>query len=259
MPVTFPSHAAAALPLKLWRPRWFDGVALGVGSMAPDLAYPFHVALDLRGHSWGSLLWWSLPLTLVAASLLRWAAPVVAVHLPADRWFALRDYGALRRWPAWWVTGSSALIGAASHLVWDSFTHGRSLRFMPGWWGSGVFGVPIWHLAQYVSTLGGAAVAVWLFLVIGRRRLIRAWHGPAPAAPRTPTLFWPVAAAPLVVSAVSWPWRLGGWAVHMQAAQGLYAIGLGLVLAALTVSFGPGSGAAEPAAAGQDGGHGVPH
>ena len=36
MPATFPSHAAAVLPLKLWRPRWFDGVALVVGSMAPD-------------------------------------------------------------------------------------------------------------------------------------------------------------------------------------------------------------------------------
>jgi len=39
VPLTFPSHAAAIAPLKLWRPRWFDGVALVVGSAAPDFGY----------------------------------------------------------------------------------------------------------------------------------------------------------------------------------------------------------------------------
>ncbi|MFI9531412.1 DUF4184 family protein [Micromonospora rosaria] len=39
MPLTFPSHPAAIVPLKLSRPRWFDGTALIFGSMAPDLAY----------------------------------------------------------------------------------------------------------------------------------------------------------------------------------------------------------------------------
>jgi hypothetical protein len=36
MPLTFPSHAAAVVPLKLWRRRWFDGVALVIGSAAPN-------------------------------------------------------------------------------------------------------------------------------------------------------------------------------------------------------------------------------
>ena len=39
MPLTFPSHAAAVLPLKLWRPVRLDGVALVIGSTTPDLPY----------------------------------------------------------------------------------------------------------------------------------------------------------------------------------------------------------------------------
>lgn len=35
VPLTFPSHAAAVMPLKPARPRWFDGVALVAGSTAP--------------------------------------------------------------------------------------------------------------------------------------------------------------------------------------------------------------------------------
>lgn len=39
MPMTVPTHPAAVVALKLWRPRWFDGVALVLGAAAPDLAY----------------------------------------------------------------------------------------------------------------------------------------------------------------------------------------------------------------------------
>lgn len=94
MPATFPSHLAAVLPLKLWRPAWFDGVALAVGSMAPDLAYaldgfwferpmPALPALWEVAHSpiWFSA--WGLPVTLLLCHLVRRAVPAVVSHLPA--------------------------------------------------------------------------------------------------------------------------------------------------------------------------------
>ncbi len=77
MPLTFPSHAAAVLPLKHWRPRWFDGVALVIGSACPDLAY----ALDGSGlpvfplsHQWHGVVLFCLPVTLMLCPLTRWAA-----------------------------------------------------------------------------------------------------------------------------------------------------------------------------------------
>ncbi|MEV7630142.1 DUF4184 family protein [Actinoplanes sp. NPDC089786] len=68
--------------MKLWQPRWFDGVALVVGSTAPDLAY----VLDGSGlpvwpfsHQVLGLVGWCLPLTLVLGWLIRRAAPALAV------------------------------------------------------------------------------------------------------------------------------------------------------------------------------------
>ena len=39
MPLTLPTHPLAVAPLKLWRPRWFDGVALTLGAIAPDVPF----------------------------------------------------------------------------------------------------------------------------------------------------------------------------------------------------------------------------
>jgi hypothetical protein len=98
MPATFPSHQAAILPLKLWRPRWFDGVALAVGAASPDVAYLLdgtNLPVWPFSHEWLGLVGWCLPVTVVIAWLFRLAAPAVAAHLPNGGALALRDYGAL--------------------------------------------------------------------------------------------------------------------------------------------------------------------
>lgn len=201
MPATFPSHAAAVLPLKVVRPRWFDGVALVVGSTAPDLSYPLSpMGLLLFTHRWTSLLWWSLPVTVVMAAVIRSVAPYVAAHLPQDRWFALRDYGVLGiSRPRWWVTATSAVLGAATHIFWDGFTHPAEngawfVRAIPAMSREAVFGQPWWSITQWVSSTVGGAVALLLFVHIGRNRLLRTWHGPAPEVRRNPVLFWAVTA-----------------------------------------------------------------
>ncbi|MEV0461259.1 DUF4184 family protein, partial [Catellatospora methionotrophica] len=166
MPLTFPSHAALPLPLKLWRPRWFDGVALTVGAASPDLAY----ALDGSGlpvfplsHQWPGLVLFCLPVTLAGALLVRRTAAVAAAHLPRRPVaLALRDYGVLGTTrPALAVSVVSALIAAASHLIWDRITEPA----------------PVLDLA---STIGGALAALALAVQVGRRRLLRAWHGAPP-------------------------------------------------------------------------------
>jgi hypothetical protein len=200
MPLTVPTHPLAVLPLKLWRPRWFDGVALVLGAVAPDLAY----ALDgygptIHSHAWHAPLWWAVPITLVGARLVRWAAPVVAAHLPAGGPLALRDYGVLGavRHP-WWITAGSAVLGAVSHIVWDAFTHptidgGHVLfawlhvRAAPG--------LPWWELLSAVSDLTGFAAGLGLALYVGGTRLVRRWHGPPPRVPFRPAAFWTVAFA----------------------------------------------------------------
>jgi hypothetical protein len=198
MPATFPSHAAVVLPLKLVRSQWFDGVALVIGSTAPDLSYPLIPAgLLLYTHSWLSLLWWTLPVTVVGSLIVRWAAPRIAANLPADPWFALRDYAVLARSrPSWWITATSAVLGGASHIFWDGFTHppsgGWFVAAHPVMTQEAYAGWPWWQVAQWTSTGVGGLAAVGMFLYIGRRRLLIAWHGEVTPMASRPAVFWTV-------------------------------------------------------------------
>jgi len=195
MPATFPSHQGFVLPLKLWRPAWFDGVGLSVGAAVPDLGYAAGCCTPPQtyGHSWwGTVV--LLPIGLLLSWLVRWAAPTVAAHLPMAGPLALGDYGVLgvvRH--RWWVSALSVWLGVFSHVATDHLTHaaieGTTLglpalnaEVVPGlaWW------IPI-HLLG--TALGGL---VWLGVIIhiGRQRLLLRWHGPAPVVAARPRLFW---------------------------------------------------------------------
>jgi hypothetical protein len=189
MPLTLPTHPVAVVPLKLWRPRWFDGVALVIGAIAPDIAY---AAYGFGGtpltHNWFALLWWNLPVTLVAVRLIRWAAPAVAVHLPGGGPLRLRDYGvlgAVRH--RWYITVASALIGAFSHIAWDAVTHPA---YLPPLQGEPWPGTPWWGLLSDASNLAGFAIGAGLVLHIGRHGLLHRWHGAPPPTRRQPLAFW---------------------------------------------------------------------
>ena len=201
MPATFPSHAAAVLPLKLWQPTWFDGVALVIGSAAPDLPYALgrsSPAPYTYGHTWWGVLA-SVPVTMAATRLVRRAAPEVAAHLPGLGPFAVGDYGALGRVRhPWWVTAGSALIGAASHVAWDHVTHAsvRGTKVgLPRLEREVLPGVPAWMPLHLASSAAGALGWLALSARVGRRRRLAAWHGPAPAVRRRPAVFWGAAAA----------------------------------------------------------------
>jgi hypothetical protein len=191
--------------LKLLRPRRFDGVALVVGSMAPDVAYATEgLGSAAPSHVWHALFWFNLPVTLVLTALVRRAAPYVAAHLPRGGPLALRDYGvlgAVRHRLV--VTAYSALLGAFSHLAWDTFTHPHVLFF-----GGTLPGLPWWRAVEQISELVGSAVTLATAVHIGRGRLLLAWHGPAPHLPPRPALFWSVtgaAAVALTAAALALP------------------------------------------------------
>ena len=80
MPIPLLSHQAPLLPLKMAWPRYFDGTALVVGSMAPDLADSFGPWLAFQGHEPLAQLWWSLPVTLIVATII----PSVTEGRPDD-------------------------------------------------------------------------------------------------------------------------------------------------------------------------------
>lgn len=249
MPATFPSHAAAVLPCKLAWPRRFDGVALVVGSAAPDLYYPLSGHVDVPAtHNLPGLFWFSLPVTLVATFLIRRSAPVVAAHLPArPDWLALPDYGVLGRVRhRWYVTVYSALLGATTHLIWDGFTHyeesaqGWGVRLVPVLATEAWPGVPWWLFAQHASTVLGAVAAFAVAVHIGRRRLLRRWHGPPPAVARTPRVFWAVAVTVAAGYPLTWPLLRFPYAAHVQGVRMIWAFALAAIAAATASAVAAG-------------------
>ncbi|MCM0673862.1 DUF4184 family protein [Micromonospora phytophila] len=198
MPLTFPSHPGVVLPLKLWRPRWFDGVALTTGAVAPDVRYALlGVGPEWQSHTLTALVWWCVPVALLGAWLVRATVATLAAHLPHLGPFALRDYGVLAtvRHP-WQITAGSALLGAATHIGWDHLTHTAAwLRIVFGIDWDSVSEVAWWTVSDIPSSLVGALVTLGVAVVIGRRRLLRAWHGNPPPVRTRSMVFWPVAGA----------------------------------------------------------------
>jgi hypothetical protein len=183
-----PSHVAAILP---FAKTPLLPAALVIGSMAPDLFFyiPLPIPRDFT-HSWLGVVTVDLGFGILFYLLweLVFRKPVVDfTPLPARRRIAammLRSgWAGLRppamSWPAFVVVlAASVLIGTATHVIWDDFTHYdwvvQQLPWLRQQWGS----KPVYKWAQYFSSVFGAVVvliwtAVW-------------WRRTKPAdAPRT--------------------------------------------------------------------------
>jgi hypothetical protein len=179
MPFTL-SHPAAAVPLRRWLGHRGDLVALIIGSMSPDFTYYVPVGIKRTPtHTFAALFWFCLPVGTVAYlvydQLLK--APC-AFLLPAGLRRRLGACAPRRLDTARLVTiPFCVVLGAATHIVWDWFTHANpalpALR-IPLF---AVLGHPITghRVLQHVSTLGGAAIlCLWL----------ARWYRAAPACGR---------------------------------------------------------------------------
>ena len=122
MPFTL-SHAAAVLPLKNSR---LPLAALMIGSMSPDFAYflPFEMLTRLSTHSLEGILFFCLPVGLAAWLLFVRVLERPTIQLLPDAW---RDR-VPRSDPqlslsTLFFAGLAIVVGAATHIVWDAFTH----------------------------------------------------------------------------------------------------------------------------------------
>ena len=186
MPWTF-AHPAAILPLRRLCPRWLSLPGLVLGAMAPDLSYyvGMHGAWSAYCHTLPGVLLACLPVCLLMLALLQRFARPLTVLLPEPHRSLVREQlqpPARALWLGVAVAVLSILLGAATHVLWDSFTH-------QGRWGAELLPeldeplpgatqaqVHLTHLLQHLSSLVGATA-----LVIAYRRTLRR-RPPAPAA-----------------------------------------------------------------------------
>lgn len=170
MPFTL-AHAAAAYPL---RRIGLVLSALIIGTFAPDLEFFLRFApLGPYGHTLQGLFYFSLPVAfivfwmfhaLVKEPLAALLPAAVSEKIPAG------DYPLSFRRPRQLIlVVVSILIGEATHMVWDSFTHPKywpvqHLHLLRDPFTLPVLGiVHVYKLLQYVSTAFGLIVVFfWL-------------------------------------------------------------------------------------------------
>ncbi|HUQ09090.1 MAG TPA: DUF4184 family protein [Steroidobacteraceae bacterium] len=166
MPFTL-SHAAAVLPVHRMGKHELPLTALMIGSMAPDFGYFFsHGASRALTHSFSGLFLFALPAGLAAWLFYVALLEKATITLLSDRWhtrFAHTD--AIT--PALMLRGCIAIIlGAATHLLWDAFTHRGTFitDSVPALRGPtpGLSWMPVYHLLHGVSSVAGLVIlALW--------------------------------------------------------------------------------------------------
>lgn len=170
MPFT-PAHTVAVLPFV--RSRKLCATALVAGSMSPDFEYFIRMnVFDVWGHHLAGIFLFDLPVTFVSLVLFHKVVKRNFIdNLPA---FFQRRFGHLKQLslkqdifdrPLTFVV--CACLGAATHVVWDGFTHksGYFVKTLTSVY-DGAFvtyeGVhyPLWYALQHISTWVGLAILV---------------------------------------------------------------------------------------------------
>ena len=197
MPFTFFAHQVFVLPLKQAKPRWFDGTALCIGSMAPDFAYALERSpIAVSTHTLSAQLYWTLPVVCCLTWLVRAQLAVpLGAQLPAPLGAQVQALANSRH--PFSLTASSAVLGGLTHIFVDAFTH-------PHGWAFARFELLRLMLFDFISvatalqylghTLGTALGFVWFARLVAAQR-ISTWNGSAALALETEVprvgWFWP--------------------------------------------------------------------
>jgi hypothetical protein len=167
MPWTF-AHPAAVLPLRRFCPAPLDFSALVIGSMVPDLGYYLYSNLARMAHSFLGSILVCIPAGLALWIIFNLLRKPLCFVLPQPHRGALAAFAATPlslRPRALIAAAVSVLLGAWTHIVWDSFTHNTWLVKQLPFLRESVFRVstvefPWYVLLQHVSTAVGATILI---------------------------------------------------------------------------------------------------
>jgi hypothetical protein len=162
------AHPAAVLPLRRYCPRWLCFPALVIGSVCPDAGYAFgKLNVDGLSHKFLGSFAFCLPVGFVLLVLFYWLRLPAVRALPMSYQQALLPICQQPR-GSFLAIILSLLVGAWTHLLWDSFTHkdGWLVEHLPVLqWPVTVYAgrrARVCHVLWYACSFAGV---VWLFVV----------------------------------------------------------------------------------------------
>jgi hypothetical protein len=170
MPFTF-SHPALVIPLGYLPKNWISLTGLVIGSMAPDFEYFLRMRIQSNySHTLSGLFWFDLPLGFFLAYVFHLVVRnTLCSNLPIilrsrfeafnqfDWHFHVKQHFA--------IILISMLVGASSHLLWDSFTHKQgyfvqAIPFLSNTLHCFNYSFPFYKIVQHSSTfIGGLVIA----------------------------------------------------------------------------------------------------
>lgn len=183
MPFTF-AHPAIVLPIASVSRKWFSLTGLIAGSMTPDFEYLLQMRLHGHvAHTITGIFGFDIPVGLALAFLFHNVArnslfdnspTVLKSRLCVFTQFNWNKYFKT----SWGTIIISIMIGAASHIFWDSFTHahGFFVKKLPVLSNSlTILGINIhyYRILQHFSTFIGTLVIVYAIFSLPQDRGIK--------------------------------------------------------------------------------------
>ncbi len=179
MPFTA-AHPALMLPLLRWG-RVLPS-ALVVGSITPDFEYFLRMQVKgIHGHTLAGLVYFNLPIGLVLLLAFHQVVKRSLIdNLPGPvqrRLRSLREFDFLSYWKQRYLSVLVCLlVGSASHLFWDSFTHNNGYfvnEFRPYYNAVslplGEVNYPLFYALQYISSVVGMVLILFYFFRLPTR------------------------------------------------------------------------------------------
>jgi hypothetical protein len=167
MPFT-PAHSAIVLPFI--SSRYFSATGLIAGSVAPDFEYFIRMSVEGE-HTLYGLFYFDTPVALALAVLFHLVIKKSFItNLPAffrHRFYCALPFNFLKYLKKHYIIVlMSILMGAFSHILWDSFTHGdgyfaQRLDIYDKTYMT-FFGIryPLFFALQHISTLVGLSAII---------------------------------------------------------------------------------------------------
>lgn len=173
MPFT-PAHPAIVLPLI--NRKYFSATGLIVGSVSPDFEYFFKASVSgVHGHTLGGILYFDLPVAvLMALTFHLLVKESFIANLPTFLQGRLQpllqfDFKSFIK-QHYFIFVCSAILGAASHIFWDGFTHNGKffVEYLPIYKGTYIpfqgAKYPLWYALQHASTVvGSSIILIYIF------------------------------------------------------------------------------------------------
>ncbi|OYU83687.1 MAG: hypothetical protein CFE24_10190 [Flavobacterium sp. BFFFF2] len=170
MPFTF-SHPALVIPLGYLPKKWISMTGLVIGSIAPDFEYFLRMRIQSNySHTIAGLFLFDLPLGIFLAYMFHLVVRnTLCSNLPT---FLQYRFAAFNQFDwhfhvkkHYLIIFISMLVGAASHLFWDSFTHKDgyfvlAIPFLTDTVHCFNYSFPFYKIVQHSSTfIGGLVIA----------------------------------------------------------------------------------------------------